>query len=468
MTLNPADSALFGGLFGTDEIRALFDDRRRLGFMLEVEVALARAQAAVGVIPAEAAEGIAAAPVNLDLAQIGIETEKAGQPVMALAKALTQAAGPEAGRWVHWGATTQDITDTALVLQLRAALAPIGRDLEALIAALAAQADSHRATVMAGRSFLQQALPVSFGYKAAVWAAPLLRHVERLDQLKPRLLQVQFGGAVGTLASLGDKGRAVTERLAADLDLACPIAPWHSARDTIAELGAWLGLVAGSLGKFAGDVTLLAQTEFGELVETTETGRGGSSTMPQKRNPIISTHIMAAALGVEAQVPPLLAAQHHQLERAVGPWQAEALALPQALALTAGALAQAVRVARGMRPDAERMRANLAITNGLVMAERVMMALADHLGRNDAHHLVQDACLAAMAENRPLREILGQNATVAGLLDPAALHDLMDPAGYIGESQAVVDRVVAAARALATRHAPHPAQAGLGLTAKLT
>jgi len=455
MTLNPADSSLFGGLFGTDEIRALYDDRRRLAFMLEVEVALARAQAAVGVIPADAAEAIAKAadPAKLDMVLIRAETEKAGQPVMALAKALTQAAGPEAGRWVHWGATTQDITDTAQVLQLRAALAPIERDLLALIAALAAQADRHRTTVMAGRSFLQQALPVSFGYKAAIWLAPLLRHVDRLQQLKPRLLQVQFGGAVGTLASLGDKGSAVTERLAADLGLACPIAPWHASRDTIAELGAWLGLVAGSLAKFAGDVTLLAQTEFGELVETTEAGRGGSSTMPQKRNPIISTHILAAAAGVEAQVPLLLAAQHHQLERAVGPWQAEALALPQALALTAGALAQSVRVAEGMRPDAERMRANLAITNGLVMAERIMMALADTLGRGEAHHLVQDACLRAMAENRPLRAILGENAQIAGALD---LDGLMDPAGYLGEAEAVVDRVVAAAHVLLSRHDPHP------------
>jgi len=451
MTLNPADSALFGGLFGTDEIRALFDDRRRLGFMLEVEVALARAQAALGIIPADAATAIARAadPTKLDLAQIGAETEKAGQPVMALAKALTKAAGPEAGRWVHWGATTQDVTDTALVLQLRAALDLIERDLKALIAALATQAEANRDLVMAGRSFLQQALPVSFGYKVAVWLAPLLRHAERLRQLRPRLLQVQFGGAVGTLASLGDRGRAVTERLAADLGLACPTAPWHGARDTIAELGAWLGLVAGSLAKFAGDVILLAQTEVGELVETTEAGRGGSSTMPQKRNPIISTHIVAAAMGVEAQVPLLLAAQHHQLERAVGPWQAEALALPQALALTAGALAQARRVAEGMHPDAERMRANLAITNGLVMAERVMMTLADHLGRNEAHHLVQAACLAAMAEDRPLREILGENAEVTARLDPAALDRLLDPAGYLGEAGAVVDRVVAAARALA-------------------
>ena len=447
MTLNPADSALFGGLFGTDEIRTLYDDRRRLAFMLETEVALARAQAAVGIIPTEAAEAIAAAadPAKLDLALIRAETEKAGQPVMALAKALTQAAGPEAGRWVHWGATTQDITDTAQVLQLRAALDLIERDLKALIAALATQAERHRTTVMAGRSFLQQALPVSFGYKVAVWLAPLLRHAERLAQLRPRLLQVQFGGAVGTLASLGDKGRAVTERLAANLGLGCPIAPWHSSRDTIAELGAWLGLVAGSLAKFAGDVTLLAQTELGELVETTEAGRGGSSTMPQKRNPIISTHIVAAALGVEAQVPLLLAAQHHQLERAVGPWQAEALALPQALALTAGALAQSIRVAEGMRPDADRMRANLAITNGLVMAERVMMTLADKLGRGEAHHLVQDACLRAMAEDRPLREILGENGEIADMLD---LDALMDPAGYLGESEAVVDRVVTAARAL--------------------
>ena len=450
MTINPADSVLFGGLYGTDEIRTLFDDRRRLAFMLEVEVALARAQAAVGIIPAAAAEAIAAAadPAALDLAALGHETEKAGQPVMALAKALTHAAGAEAGRWVHWGATTQDITDTALVLQVRAALASLERDLLALIGALADQADAHRMAVMAGRSFLQQALPVSFGYKAAVWLAPLLRHVERLRQLRPRLLQVQFAGAVGTLASLGDKGRAVTERLAADLGLAPPIAPWHSARDGIAELGAWLGLVAGSLAKFAGDVTLLAQTEFGELVETTEAGRGGSSTMPQKRNPVISTHIVAAAMAAEAQVPLLLAAQHHQLERAVGPWQAEALALPQALALVAGALAQAVRVARGMQPDAERMRANLAITNGLVMAERVMMALADHLGRGEAHHLVQDACLTAMAENRPLRQVLDETPEIAAKLDPATLDRLMDPAGYLGEAEAVVTRVVTAARAL--------------------
>ncbi|HWK47056.1 MAG TPA: 3-carboxy-cis,cis-muconate cycloisomerase [Stellaceae bacterium] len=449
MTVNPADSAIYGGLFGTDEMRALFADRRRLGFMLEAEVALARAQAACGVVPLKAAEQIAAAAdaERLDLAAIALGTTKTGQPVTALVAALTKAAGAEAGRWVHWGATTQDIVDTALVLTLREALTLIERDLIGLIDALATQAARHRDTVMAGRTFLQQALPITFGYKCAVWLAPLLNHLARLDELRPRLLVAQMGGAVGTLAALGASGRAVAERFAADLDLHCPDAPWHTGRDAIAETGCLLGMLSGSLAKLANDIILMAQTEVGEVAEPAGGGRGGSSTMPHKRNPIGACHVVAAARGAQTLVPLLLGAMEQEHERAAGGWQSEALALPQILTLTAGALAQGRALAEGFSVDADQMRQNLEITGGLIMAERVAMVLATRLGKSEAHHLVEQACAEAVGSNRHLAEVLADDARLAGVFDRHALDQLVDPAGYLGEAGAVADRVVARARA---------------------
>jgi 3-carboxy-cis,cis-muconate cycloisomerase len=447
MSTHPADSVVFGALFGTDAMRAVFSEEGFVQKMLDVEAALARVEARLGIIPSAAAAAItAAARVDrVSLAEIGASTQKVGYPVVAVVKAVGRAAGGDAARYVHWGATTQDIMDSALVLQMRDGLALVEQELRRIIAALAAAARRHRDTVMAGRTHLQHALPITFGYKCAVWLMPLVDHLARLAELRPRALTLQFGGAVGTLASLGAQGRAVTEGLARELGLAAPEAPWHVARDRVVEVASFLGLVCGSLAKLATDVILLMQNEVAEVAEPHQSGRGGSSTMPQKRNPIASEYVLAAARGVHALVPMMFNAMAQDQERATGPWQSEWLAMPQIFVLSSGALMQAAALAEGLTVDAERMRRTLDAQQGLIMAEAVMMALAPKIGRDAAHHLVQQACDRAIDQKKPLVEVLAADRAVTPHLDRAALARITDPASYLGEAAAVVDRVLAAA-----------------------
>jgi len=463
MTVNPADSAVLGNLFGTAEMRALFADRQRLQYMLDTEAALARVQARLGIIPQEAATaiGVAGSVDRLSLDDIAASTQIVGYPVVALVKALGRLAGADAARYVHWGATTQDILDTALVLQIRAGLDLVERGLVAIIRALAERAIRHRGDVMAGRTHLQHALPITFGCKCAVWLAPLLDDVERLRQMRPRVLKVQFGGAVGTLASLGTQGREVTVGLAQELGLGTPDAPWHVSRAGLVETACALGTICGNLTKFATDIILLMQTEIAEVFEPHQAGRGGSSTMPQKRNPIVSEYVIAASRGVHALVPLMLAAMAQDHERATGPWQSEQLALPQIFVLTSGALAHAVTLAEGITVDAARMRRNLDSTGGLILAEAVMMTLAEKTGRAVAHDLVEHACTRAIEQCRPLGDILAADSAITVHLAPPVLARLTDPTNYVGEAAAIVDRVVARAReVLGTRgeslHAKYP------------
>jgi 3-carboxy-cis,cis-muconate cycloisomerase len=427
-------------------MREVFDERAYFQRMLDVEAALAQVEAELGIIPREAAEAIvAAARVDLlDLPELAASVRTVGVPVVGLVAQLNRAVGAHA-RWTHWGATTQDIMDTALVLQMRAGFDLLRAELAGTIAALTNLAQTHRLTVMPGRTHLQHALPITFGLKVAVWLQPLLRHLQRLDQLRPRVEQVQFGGAVGTLASLGDRGIAVMEALAARLGLGVPDAPWHVARDGIAEAVGWLSLLAGSLGKIAVDVLLLCQTEVAELAEPYAAGRGGSSTMPQKRNPIASEYVLAQVRGVQALAPLVQTAMLQDHERASGTWQSEVIALPQAFVLTHGALAQVRFLAEGLVVDAARMRANLDLTHGAIMAERVMMGLAPHLGRQAAHHVVKHACDRVVAEGGTLAQALAREPGVAQLLDAAAIAALTDPANGVGSAGAFVDRVVARA-----------------------
>ena len=443
MSVNPADSAVFGTLYGTDAMRAVFDDRALLRRMVAVEAALARVQGRLGTIPADAAAAIdaAAAALALDLPKLAASTGRVGVPVVGVVAQLRAACGKASG-FVHWGATTQDIMDTALVLQLRDALALVAGDLAGAIAALAGLAERHRGSVMPGRTHLQHALPITFGLKCAGWMLPLLGHAERLAQLRPRVERVQLGGAVGTLASLGADGVATMEALAGELGLAAPPAPWHTARDGVAELACFLGLLCGSLGKIATDVVLQAQSEVGELAEPHEEGRGGSSTMPQKRNPIASEYILSACRGVHALVPLMLGAMLQDHERATGPWQSEMLALPQACVLAHGALARTRWLLEGLQVDTARMRANIGITHGAIMAEAAMMGLAPLLGHDEAHHLVQHACDVALREGIGLADALARDDRA----DPAAARRLADPASYLGATDAFIDRALAAAR----------------------
>jgi 3-carboxy-cis,cis-muconate cycloisomerase len=450
MTVNPADSAILGGLFGSDAMRRLFSDETRLQRMLDVEAALARVQARLGIVPQEAADAItrAAKVENLSFEELGASTRNVGYPVVALVKQLGKAASGDAARYVHWGATTQDILDTALVLQIRDGLALIRSDIVRTARALVDRAQKHRSDLMAGRTHLQHALPVTFGYKCAVWADPLLDDLARLDALPSRVLRVQFGGAVGTLASLGDKGRAVTEGLARELGLAAPEAPWHVTRGALAEAASTLGILCGNLAKLATDIILLMQTEIAEVFEPHQAGRGGSSTMPQKRNPIASEYVLACARGVHALVPMMLSAMAQDHERATGPWQSEQLALPQIFVLTSGALMHAAAIAEGMTVDTRRMRQNLDSTHGLILAEAAMMAAAKAIGRDKAHLVVEHAASKAIAEKRPLGAILKEDKELTAHLPPAEIDRVLDPAGYVGESVAVVDRVSARAKSL--------------------
>jgi len=444
MPVNPADAPVLGALYGTDAMRAAMGEQAFLQRMLDVEAALARAQARLGIVPAEAAAAItsAARAERLDLPALAAATRNTGYPVVGLVRQLSTLAGPEAGRWTHWGATTQDIMDTAVVLQMRDGLDLLDTDLARLLAALGRMARTHRNTVMAGRTHLQHALPVTFGYKVAVWLSPLITMQERLADLRPRALRLQFGGAVGTLASLGEQGLAVQAELAKELALGLPDITWHVARDGIADAVCWLGLLCGALSKIATDVMLLMQTELAEVAEPHQPGRGGSSTMPQKRNPIACEYVLAQSRGVHALVPQVLAAMAQDLERGTGPWQAEPLAVPQAFLLAHGALAQALTIAEGLVVDADRMRRNLNSTGGLIVAEAVMMGLAPALGRGEAHHVVNHACDVALAEGIPLAEALLRDPGVAATLPRTEIERLTDPARYLGASGAFIDRVL--------------------------
>ena len=445
MSVSPIDSSVYGDLFTTPAMRAVFSDEARLQRMLDVEAALARAQARLGLIPAAAGKEISAKAeiARFDLAEIGRGTALVGYPIVPLTKALSRACEGNAGRWVHWGATTQDIIDTALVLQVRDGLELIRDDLASIEAALADLARRYRDTPMAGRTHAQHALPITFGFKCALWLDPLQRHADRLARLRREIAVVQFGGAVGTLASLRADGIRVMTALAEELGLGAPPIAWHVARDRLAEVVSFLGLLTGSLGKIATDIALLMQAEIGEVAEPYQEGRGGSSTMPQKRNPIACEFILAGAKNVRQLVPVMLDAMVQDHERATGPWHAEWIALPQAFALTAGALHHARAILEGLVVDPERMRRNLGITRGMISAEAVMMALAPEVGREDAHHLVAAACQRALAHDSHLLEELQADAAVTAHLSPERLAELLDPASYTGLAGELVDRVLA-------------------------
>ena len=457
MAVSPLDSELFGPLFGDAAVAACFSDDARLQCLLDVEVALARVQGRLEIIPAEAAARIEACATldNIDRAQIRAGLERDGVPVIALVAALREAAGAEAGPYVHWGATTQDIMDTGLVLQLRAALEALTPGLEGTAAALCGLAERHRRTVMAGRTHGQQAVPIAFGLKAAGWALPLLRHLERLRQLRPRLLVVQLGGAAGTLSALGDRGIEVMEALAAELGLGPCTLPWHTQRDGLAELAAWLVLVSGSVAKMAQDVILLSQSEVGEVAESGE-ARGGSSTMPQKRNPMRSEQIVAAA----RKNAVLLSAVHHALvqehERGTHGWQLEWLSLPEMAVLTGGTLKHGRALAENMLVDPERMRANMARAGDLVLSEAVAYALARHMPRAEAHERVAAAGRAALAEGRSLVDVVRQTFAAENPDADIDWDRLADPERYLGSADALIDRVLEKARELGLAVGPAP------------
>jgi 3-carboxy-cis,cis-muconate cycloisomerase len=450
------DSAVFRDIFGTPAMRQIFSDESRVQYYLDIEAALARVQARLGIIPAEAAEAIGrqCSVEKIDMAKLKQATERIGYPVLPVVQQLVRLCERDLGEWCHWGATTQDITDTATILQIRAALALVEQDLVGIADALAGLARRYRDTPMAGRSNLQQATPVTFGYKCAVLLAAFQRHFARLAELRPRILVGEFGGATGTLASLGDRGLEVQKLLMAELGLGQPEIAWHTVRDRIAEVGCFLGLVTGTLGKISTDVKLMMQTEVEEVYEPFAEGRGSSSTMPQKRNPVSSAYIHACAGVVRQHVAALLDAMVADHERSTGPWEIEWIVLPETFVLSAGALAQTRFVLEGLVVDPERMRKNLDITGGLVISEAVMMGLGPVLGRQRAHDLVYEICRAVIAGQGSFLDLLAAHPEIKPHMDRDALARLLDPANYCGLSGVMVDRVLKAHEATAGPRQP--------------
>ncbi len=440
------DSSIFGNIFGTAAMRQVWSDENRTAKYLEIEAALAKVQGRLGIIPQKAADEIVrnCRIENIDMEKLRQQTERIGYPILGVVQQLVEKCADGLGEWCHWGATTQDITDTATVLQIREALAIIEQDLATISQSMADIAKKHRDTPMIGRSNLQQAVPVTFGYKMAGLLSAIERHRERLSQLRPRVLTGEFAGAAGTLASLEKGALETQEGLMRELGLAQPLIAWHTIRDNIAETGGFLGLVCGTLGKLSMDVKLMMQTEVGEVYEPFAHGRGSSSTMPQKRNPISSCYIHACASVVRQHSAALLDAMIADHERSTGPWEIEWIVLPEAFVLTAGALNQSKFVLAGLEVDAKRMRDNLDLTNGLVVSEAVMMGLAPYLGREHAHDLVYDLCRDAIKLNKPLLELLAGNAEITKHVNRNKLAELCDPSNYLGLSGVMVDRVLAA------------------------
>jgi 3-carboxy-cis,cis-muconate cycloisomerase len=438
------DSAVFRDIFTTPAMRSVWSDENRVQKYLDFEAALAKAQGRLKIIPQDAADEIVkhCDLKFIDMAKLKEATEKIGYPVLPVVQQLVKACKGSLGEWSHWGATTQDITDTATILQIREALDIIEKDIDAIADALAALAKKYRDTPMAGRSNLQQAVPITFGYKMATLLAGFERHKQRLTELKARVLVGEFGGAAGTLSSLGKDGLKVQAELMKELKLGQPAISWHTVRDCIAEVGCFLGLVTGSCGKIAFDVKLLMQTEVEEVYEPFHAGRGSSSTMPQKRNPISSVYITAQTAMVKQLTAALLEAMIEDHERATGPWEIEWIALPEIFMLSAGALAQTRFLIEGIQVNEKKMRANLDITNGLIMSEAVMMGLGGAMGRNKAHDVVYDICREVVKTGRPLIDLLEEDEEISKHADRKTLEKLVDPANYLGVAGEMVDRVL--------------------------
>lgn len=438
---------LFGELFVDAEMAALFDDRATLQGMLDFEAALARAEAEVGVIPQQAATviGTQCDAALYDPAEIGKAATLAGNPAIPLVKALTArvaAQDAEAAKWVHYGATSQDVIDSGHAQQYKAAQDLLLTRSARFAHALARLARAHRHTPMIGRTFLQHAVPISFGVKVAQWLNPIVSYHDQF--MIYGTVPHQLGGAAGTLAALGDRAGAVLNAFVRTMpSIGAGIMPSHTSRDRIALCAAQLGVLVGHLGKIAQDVALMAQTEVAELAEPEAPGKGGSSAMPHKRNPVLCTLILSAAKRAPGLVSTMLACMPQEHERAMGGWHAEWRTMAELFRLAGAALNQSVTLIEGLQVFPETMRRNLDFTNGLVMAERVSLALADTLGRASAHHLLEEASRTCIASNRPLRDVIGDNPTVSEKLSAAELDALFDPATYRGASDAIIDRVLA-------------------------
>lgn len=441
-------SPLLAPMLSSATMRGVCDDVAYLQYMLDFEAALARAEAATGIVPSGCAEAIARAckSEHFDIAGLAEAATRSGNLAIPLVKALTSEVArkdKEAPRYVHWGATSQDVIDTATMLTLRAAIDALLSDIDRTVTGFAHLAKQHRNTAVVARTWLQHALPMPFGLKLAEYASALHRSRGRLLRLRRDTLALQFGGAAGTLAALGDQGWEVAEKLSEILQLPLPESPWHSHRDRIAEAASVMAILAGTCGKIARDVQLMMQTDVAEAFEPSGEGRGGSSTMPHKRNPVAAASAVAAATIAPNLAATIFAAQVGDHERSAGPWHAEWPTLPSLLLITSGALAAIVDIAEGIEVDAARMRTNLDATGGLIMAEAVTFALAEKVGKQEAHHLIEAVSKRAVAEKQDLRNVLEKDPKVTAYLDAKRLAQLLEPMAYQGVSQDMIDRLLA-------------------------
>jgi 3-carboxy-cis,cis-muconate cycloisomerase len=439
--------SLLDPLFRWDAIEELFTDRARVQGMLDFEAALARAEGQLGIIPKEAAPKIAGKcrADLIDLSSLARAAARAGNLAIPLVKQLTDLVAkddPEAARYVHWGATSQDAIDTGFVLQLRSALDKYDAELERLGGSLAALAKTHRATPVAARTWMQQALPTTFGFIVSGWLDAIMRHRERLREMRERAISIQFGGAAGTLAALGTRGIDVANALGKELHLPLPDVSWHSHRDRVAEVATTLGLCTGTLGKIARDISLHTQTEIAEIFEPTGEGRGDSSTLPHKRNPVTAALVLAAAIRVPSLVSSVLSAMVQEEERGLGGWHAEWETMPELIGLAGGALHHLAETIPGLEIDTAKMRDNLEVTHGLIFAEAVQMALAAPMGRSAAHEHVQSACKLALKEHRHVRDVVKSDPEIAKHLSAKDIERLFNPAEYLGVADQLIERVL--------------------------
>lgn len=448
MSAHPVDSAIYGHLWATPELRALLDDEGRLSAWLRILAALAEAQADVGLVPAEAAVGIreAARVELLDLDRVAAETRATGHSTLGLIRCLQEVLPPESREWVYWGATVQDLTDTWTALVLRATADILARDLRRAELATLALAERHRGTLMAGRTHGQPGLPITFGFKAAVWASELGRHLDRLAEGRARWEVVQLGGALGTMEFWGPASLPLLETFAARLGLGVPDLPWITARDRVAEFVGLLAMVTATLAKIGNEVYQLQRPEIGELSEPFTAGQVGSITMPHKRNPELSEHLGTLARLVRAQAGLAVEGMVHDHERDGRAWKAEWALVPEACLLAAAALGHAVRLLEGLQVHPDRMRANLDARDGYLASEPVMRALTARVGKHTAQALVYRATMAGIERGDDLRAALAADPEVVAALDPAELDRLLDPAEAVGPVGELIDRVVARRR----------------------
>jgi 3-carboxy-cis,cis-muconate cycloisomerase len=443
MPAHVIDSIFFKDLFGSEPMRAVFDDLNLLQKWLDYEAALARAEASAGLVPPDAAAEItrAAQASSMDTAAIKRGVDKTVHPLVSVIWQLSELCQGEAGRYVHWGATTQDVMDTAIVLQIKESFLLFEQTLDDLMSVAAKLAREHRDTPMAGRTHGQQALPITFGFKVAVWLAEMKRHQARLEACKERVLVGQFAGAAGTLASVTEKGIEINAKLCAELGLNVPEIGWHTARDGFAEFASVIAMICATMGKIAHEIIDLQKSEVAEAEEPFEMGKVGSSTMPQKRNPMICEAILTLARLTRRHATTAIDAMLHEHERDWSSFQMEWAYIPELCVMTHGAMVMTERVLSGLIVYPENMMRNLNATNGLLLAERVMLALGSHIGRQHAHDVIYEAAMASFEQRVPFADLLKQNPAVTEHLTPETIDSLLDPVQYTGLSGVFVDRV---------------------------